>query len=93
MMKNGLISWLEKEHIAHECEIDKILGPMAFVVRQDGYIKVHGANAVFEKLLGWTNYQWSQGMDAAHLLPPEALDKFGNMLDRASRKVFVEFSD
>lgn len=93
MMKNGLISWLEKEHIAHECEIDKVLGAMAFVVRQDGYIKFQGANAVFEKLLGWTNYQWSQGMDAAHLLPPEALDKFGNMLDRASRKVFVEFSD
>ena len=93
MMKNGLISWLEKKHIAHECDIDKILGPMAFVVRQDGYIKVHGANAVFEKLLGWTNYQWSQGMDVANLMPPDALDRFGKLLDRASRKVFVEFTE
>ncbi len=93
MMKNGLISWLEKKHIANECDINRILGPMAFVVRQDGHIKVQGANTVFEKLLGWTNYNWSQGMDVAHLLPPDDLDRFGKLLDRASRKLFVEFTE
>ena len=93
MMKNGLISWLEKKHIANECDLDKILGPMAFVVRQDGHIMFKGANTVFEKLFGWNNYQWSQGMDAGHLLTRESLEKFSSLLDRSSRKVFVEFTE
>ncbi|MGM9540068.1 diguanylate cyclase domain-containing protein [Anaerovibrio sp.] len=92
-MKNGLISWLVKNHIKHERDIDKVLGALAFVVRQDGVVKVQGANSVFEKMLGWTNYLWSQGMDIVHLMPPEAQKRFCAVLDAASQKVFVEFTE
>lgn len=93
MMKNGLISWLVKNHIERETDIDKVLGALAFVVRKDGAVKVQGANSVFEKMLGWTNYLWSQGMEISHLMQPEAEKKFLAVLDIARRKVFVEFTE
>lgn len=89
-MKKGLIAWLSENHIEREGDIDGVLGALAFVVRQDGDIKVRGANGAFEKLLGWPGYRWSQGMDVAYLLPPDALGKFSAMLDRAGRRLFAE---
>ena len=89
-MQNGLISWLLNNYENQVNNIDRLLGAMAFLERSDSGIKVTGANTEFEKLLGWTGFQWQMGMDMEHLLAPQFSSQFTELVDMAGENMMVE---
>lgn len=89
-MKDGLISWLLQNHLAHEADLDAVVGPMAFLEENEGDLKVQGANAVFEKLFGWKEYNWQHGMAIEKLIPYDGKKLFREMLEQAKHAPLTE---
>lgn len=85
-MKKSMISWLADNHIQSETDLDKILGPIIYVVQSAGNTRIERANMSFEALFDWQGYDWQRGMDIRRVLPKEGVRGFYAALQKAAAR-------
>ena len=82
-MKEDMISWLLANQVKSAKLLDNVVGPVVFLVKNDMYIRIEGANTAFEELLDWQGYDWRQGMYIEHLVPVRERNRFYRALQQA----------
>lgn len=90
MKKNNMLSWLLENHVKSEIDLDQVVGPIVYMQRSKDAVKLMKANTAFERLLGWQEHDWQQGMDIERLLPARVKSHFCDALDRAGKKLWNE---
>ncbi len=81
-----MISWLLANHVESVQLLDRVVGPVFYLVQNKDYIRIESANSAFEELLGWQGYNWQQGMYLEHMIPVRERNKFFRSLQQALEK-------